>query len=141
MKKKSRFLQTPIEPFAVEAGLTADQVLARMERISFQGRNLATAHRIWQRMLQDDVTIFMGMAGALSAGDQRERREVARDDVRRHLAAERRLHAIGAERTRPCVEVFHSKPGTPMNATFVGNGDQALVILSRFAANVSPDMI
>ncbi|HXI27968.1 MAG TPA: deoxyhypusine synthase family protein [Vicinamibacterales bacterium] len=71
MKKKSRFLQTPIEPFAVEAGLTAEQVLARMERISFQGRNLATAHRIWQRMLQDDVTIFLGMAGALSAGGLR----------------------------------------------------------------------
>ncbi len=71
MKKKSRFLQTPIEPFVVEAGLTADQILARMERISFQGRNLATAHRIWQRMLQDDVTIFLGMAGALSAGGLR----------------------------------------------------------------------
>src|SRR5438874_6489116 len=71
MKKKSRFLQTPIEPFAVEPGLTADQVLARMERISFQGRNLATAHRIWQKMLGDDVTIFMGMAGALSAGGLR----------------------------------------------------------------------
>src|SRR5947208_14614918 len=71
MKKKSRFLQTPIEPFAVEAGLTAEQVLERMERISFQGRNLATAHRIWQKMLQDDVTIFLGMAGALSAGGLR----------------------------------------------------------------------
>src|SRR6266545_1046347 len=71
MKKKSRFLQTPIEPFAVDAALSADQVLARMERISFQGRNLATAHRIWQKMLQDDVTIFMGMAGALSAGGLR----------------------------------------------------------------------
>jgi deoxyhypusine synthase len=71
MKKKSRFLQTPIEPFVVESGLTADQILARMERISFQGRNLATAHRIWQKMLQDDVTIFLGMAGALSAGGLR----------------------------------------------------------------------
>ena len=71
MKKKSRFLQTPIEPFTVEAGLTADQVLGRMERISFQGRNLATAHHIWHRMLQDDVTIFLGMAGALSAGGLR----------------------------------------------------------------------
>src|SRR2546422_4795541 len=71
MKRKSRFLQTPIEPFAVEAGLPADQVLARMERISFQGRNLATAHRIWLKMLQDDVTIFMGMAGALAAGGLR----------------------------------------------------------------------
>src|SRR5215475_1392295 len=71
MKKKSRFLQTPIEPFAVEAGLTADEILSRMERISFQGRSLATAHRIWRRMLEDDVTIFMGMAGALSAGGLR----------------------------------------------------------------------
>ncbi|HZT75483.1 MAG TPA: deoxyhypusine synthase family protein [Vicinamibacterales bacterium] len=71
MKKKSRFLQTPIEPFVVEEGLSADAVLARMERISFQGRNLATAHRIWQKMLQEDVTIFLGMAGALSAGGLR----------------------------------------------------------------------
>jgi deoxyhypusine synthase len=71
MKKKSRFLQTPIEPFSVERGLTADQILARMERISFQGRNLATAHHIWRRMLEDDVTIFLGMAGALSAGGLR----------------------------------------------------------------------
>jgi len=71
MKKKSRFLQTPIDPFVVEEGLTADAVLARMERISFQGRNLATAHRIWQKMLQDEVTIFLGMAGALSAGGLR----------------------------------------------------------------------
>src|SRR3954452_11925094 len=71
MKKKSRFLQTPIEPFAVEEGLTAEALLARMERISFQGRNLATAHRVWQKMLDDDVTIFLGMAGALSAGGLR----------------------------------------------------------------------
>lgn len=71
MPNKSRFLQTPIVPFAVEPDLTADQVLARMERISFQGRNLATAHRIWLKMLEDDVTIFLGMAGALSAGGLR----------------------------------------------------------------------
>ena len=71
MKKRSRFLQTPIEPFAVEAGSTAAEILARMEKISFQGRNLATAHRIWQKMLEDDVTIFLGMAGALSAGGLR----------------------------------------------------------------------
>jgi deoxyhypusine synthase len=71
MTKKSRFLQTPVEPFAVEAGLTADEILSRMERISFQGRNLATAHRVWLKMLEDDVTIFLGMAGALSAGGLR----------------------------------------------------------------------
>lgn len=71
MKKKSRFLQTPVEPFVLEAGLSSDEVVARMERISFQGRNLARARRIWEKMLQDDVTIFMGMAGALSAGGLR----------------------------------------------------------------------
>src|ERR1700682_3816887 len=55
----------------MEGGLTADAVLARMERISFQGRNLASARHIWSRMLEDDVTIFLGMAGALSAGGLR----------------------------------------------------------------------
>src|SRR6201990_1044601 len=71
MNKKSRFLQTPVIPFAVEAGMTADEILSRLERISFQGRNLATAYRIWEKMLADDVTIFLGMAGALSAGGLR----------------------------------------------------------------------
>jgi deoxyhypusine synthase len=71
MKKRSRFLETPIRPFAVEPGLSAAEVVSRMERISFQGRNLATARRIWEKMLRDDVTIFLGMAGALSAGGLR----------------------------------------------------------------------
>jgi deoxyhypusine synthase len=71
VSKKSRFLRTPIEPFRVEAGLSADEVLRRMERISFQGRNLASAHRIWQKMLEGDVIIFLGVAGALSAGGLR----------------------------------------------------------------------
>jgi deoxyhypusine synthase len=71
MNKKSRFLETPVIPFAVEQGMTADQILSRLERISFQGRNLATAYRIWEKMLADDVTIFLGMAGALSAGGLR----------------------------------------------------------------------
>jgi deoxyhypusine synthase len=71
MKKKSRFLETPIMPFTIEAGLSADVVVERMERISFQGRNLATARRIWEKMLRDDVTILMGVAGALSAGGLR----------------------------------------------------------------------
>src|SRR5262245_45876661 len=71
MKKKSRFLQVPVEPFVAQPGLSAEEVLSRMERISFQGRNLATAYRIWLKMLEDDVTVFLGMAGALSAGGLR----------------------------------------------------------------------
>src|SRR5918996_5204665 len=71
MKTKSRFLRTPVEPFTVQADAAADDLLTRMERISFQGRNLATARRIWERMLGGDCTIFLGMAGALSAGGLR----------------------------------------------------------------------
>jgi deoxyhypusine synthase len=71
MKTKSRFLRAPVEPFTVADGASADDVLARMERISFQGRNLATARRIWEKMLADDCTIFLGIAGALSAGGLR----------------------------------------------------------------------
>jgi deoxyhypusine synthase len=71
MTKPHRFLHTPIEPFVPEDGLTADRILERMGRISFQGRNLATALRIWHKMLESDATIFLGMAGALSAGGLR----------------------------------------------------------------------
>ena len=71
MKTKSRFLRAPIEPFTVVPDGGANDLLARMERISFQGRNLATARRIWEKMLGDDCTIFLGMAGALSAGGLR----------------------------------------------------------------------
>jgi deoxyhypusine synthase len=71
MKTKSRFLRAPVEPFTVAPDAAADDLLGRMERISFQGRNLATARRIWEKMLAGDCTIFLGMAGALSAGGLR----------------------------------------------------------------------
>jgi deoxyhypusine synthase len=61
----------PVDPFVVSPDAAADDLLARMEKISFQGRSLATARRIWEKMLGDDCTIFLGMAGALSAGGMR----------------------------------------------------------------------
>ena len=70
-RRKSRFLRKPVEPFTVAPDLTADAVLTKMERVSFQGRNLATARRIWEKMLGSDSTIFLGTAGALSAGGMR----------------------------------------------------------------------
>ena len=71
MPKKSDFLTVPVEPFNVEPNLPADELLRRMERISFQGRNLGIAKRIWRKMLDDKVLIFLGVAGALSAGGLR----------------------------------------------------------------------
>jgi deoxyhypusine synthase len=70
-RRKSRFLRKPVEPFVPEPGLSADDLLSRMERISFQGRNLAAARRIWEKMLASEATIFLGLAGALSAGGMR----------------------------------------------------------------------
>jgi deoxyhypusine synthase len=71
MKPKSRFLRVPVEPFTVAPGLTVDQALQRMEHVSFQGRSLATARRLWEKMLGGRCTIFLGLAGALSAGGMR----------------------------------------------------------------------
>src|SRR5687767_881636 len=71
MSERSRFLKVPVEPLRVDPAATADGLLASMEKISFQGRTLATARRIWERMLGDDCTIFLGVAGALSAGGLR----------------------------------------------------------------------
>jgi len=71
MSDKSRFLRLPVEPFTIVPDASVDDLLTRMERISFQGRNLATARRIWERMLGDECTIFLGAAGALSAGGLR----------------------------------------------------------------------
>jgi deoxyhypusine synthase len=71
VKTHSRHLTLPTEPFRVDPDITADELLARMERISFQGRNLSAAHRVWQRMLEPDITVFLGLAGALTAGGLR----------------------------------------------------------------------
>ena len=68
---KASFLQTPVRPIEATTPQSTDDLLTRMERISFQGRNLATARRIWERMIADDVLIFFGMAGALTAGGLR----------------------------------------------------------------------
>jgi len=108
MKKKSRFLQTRIEPFIVESGLTSDQMIARMERISFQGRNLATAHRIWHKMLEDDVTIFLGMAGALSAGSRDPAERIGATGTERHNDEQ---HANG-DRIRPTLPEIHATAST-----------------------------
>ena len=71
MTKKSALLKHPIKPFIPRSGLSAPEILKQMENISFQGRNLGIAHRVWRRMIADDVLIFLGVAGALSAGGLR----------------------------------------------------------------------
>ena len=71
MPNKRNLFGPPVKPFMVEPNLTGEQILDRMAGISFQGRNLATAHRVWKKMLAGDCLIFLGVAGALSAGGLR----------------------------------------------------------------------
>lgn len=121
MKKKSRFLETPIEPFVVERDQTAEDILVRMERISFQGRNLATAHRVWQKMLADDVTIFLGVAGALSAGGLRL--------VIAHLIAERYVDCV----VSTGANLYHDLHETRGRRHYVGSphADDAVLATER----------
>ena len=59
------FLHTHVDPFSVRDKMSAAEIVQAMAGTSFQARNLATAARIWRRMLEDDVTIFLGLAGAM----------------------------------------------------------------------------
>ena len=66
------FKQFPTEPIELEPGLTTDELLSRMERISFQGRQVARSARVWQEALEQDAYVMMGLAGAMSAAGMRK---------------------------------------------------------------------
>jgi deoxyhypusine synthase len=59
-------------PFEVDPGRDLAGVLGAMERVSFQGRMLGTAFRIWREMIAGDVTIFFGLAGAMVPAGMRK---------------------------------------------------------------------
>jgi deoxyhypusine synthase len=59
------FLSTPVEPFRVDGSLNSRQLLERMSKTSFQGRNLGMAFSIWKEMIEDGAYIFFGLAGAM----------------------------------------------------------------------------
>lgn len=63
--RKHEILSRPTRPLTVDRQKTVRDLLEKMQGISFQGRNLATAFQIWRRMLRDPTMIMMGMAGAM----------------------------------------------------------------------------
>jgi deoxyhypusine synthase len=63
--RKSEILSRPTAPPAIDRRKNVAALLEKMQGVSFQGRNLATAYQIWRRMLSDRVMIMMGMAGAM----------------------------------------------------------------------------
>jgi len=54
----------PVVPLPISPG-SVPELVARMGNTSFQARNLALATEIWSNMLRDEVTIFLGLAGAM----------------------------------------------------------------------------
>jgi len=66
------FLDTPVDPFRVDGSLNARQLLERMAKTSFQGRNLGTAFSIWKQMVEDRAYIFFGLAGAMVPAGMRK---------------------------------------------------------------------
>ena len=65
--KHDKFRHSPTEPILLEPGMTTDELLRRMERVSFQGRQIARAVRVWQTALENDAFVMMGLAGAMTA--------------------------------------------------------------------------
>ncbi|RMG54587.1 MAG: deoxyhypusine synthase [Acidobacteria bacterium] len=63
--KSTKFLTTPTRPIQIDRDRSVSGLLDKMEGISFQGRNLATARNIWKRMLNEGALIMMGLSGYL----------------------------------------------------------------------------
>jgi len=54
-----------IKPFSVSPSCSVSALIGKMAGTSFQARNLAQGASIWEEMLQKDVTIVFGLAGAM----------------------------------------------------------------------------
>ena len=71
MPSREDYMHHPTEPIVIEPGMTTDALLRKMEKISFQGRQLARAAAVWETALESDGFIMMGLAGAMSAAGMR----------------------------------------------------------------------
>lgn len=63
--KKHNFLTHPVIPFDPAKYGSLHEAVAAMGDTAFQGKNLSIALDIWIKMIQEDATIFLGLAGAM----------------------------------------------------------------------------
>ena len=110
----SEFLHTHVRPFEVRPGQTPSQLMYGLHGTSFQARNLGTATRIWKRMLQDEVTIFLGIAGAMVPAGMR--------NVIRFLIENRMVDVIVSTGANMFHDVYESL-GKPHWQTAPGGSD------------------
>ncbi len=69
---KHEILSSPTLPFEVRPGANVSDILERMQGISFQGRQLSHAYRVWKQMLSDETLILFGLAGAMVPAGMRK---------------------------------------------------------------------
>jgi len=65
-------MEKPITPFPISQECSVSELVQRMAGTSFQARNLARGVEIWSRMLEGEVTIFFGLAGAMVPAGMRQ---------------------------------------------------------------------
>jgi len=82
-KKKKMYLSTPVESINLENVRTVADLVDAFSRASIQARALGRCVDVFRRMLEDpDVTILIGLSGALIAGGLRK---VIRDMIKHRM--------------------------------------------------------
>jgi len=66
------YLRTPVDPFLISEGCSVSELVTKMGGTSFQARNLAQGVELWSQMLEEEVTIFLGLAGAMVPAGMRQ---------------------------------------------------------------------
>ncbi len=67
----NQYFQRKLESIEVEKGKSVSRLLTEMAKTGFQGRRLGEVFQVWEEMLKDEnVTIFMGLAGSMSTTGQ-----------------------------------------------------------------------
>lgn len=70
MRKK--YLAHPTRPIELQPGISCSDLLEGLEGCSFQGRMLAQAAKIWTEALDEDINVWLGLAGALVPAGMRK---------------------------------------------------------------------
>lgn len=68
----NEFLKYPTQPFEVKPESDIRDILYRMAKTGFQGRNLGRALWVWEEMLKTETIILLGLAGALVPAGMRK---------------------------------------------------------------------
>jgi deoxyhypusine synthase len=63
---------TRVDAFLISKECSVSELVTKMGGTSFQARNLARGVEIWAEMLEEEVTIFFGLAGAMVPAGMRQ---------------------------------------------------------------------